>query len=640
MDSAGHEHNSLRGRGNRVIKTTSRRAVIALHDIGMVAIAWGLAYQTRYNFSMPQSAWPDFIQTLPVVLVVQGLILWIFGLYRGLWRFASVPDLWNILRATALGVLAITLTLFVLNRMEGVPRSVALFYPIFSIFLLGAPRLIYRMWNEHGIVSPPKGECKRVLILGAGRAGEMLCRDMRRGREYAPVGFLDDHKRLLGSKMHGIPVLGTIGSLPQVIEEYGVDIIIIAIPSASNAQMRRIVEICERVSIPFRTVPRFQDLVSGRASLNDVREVALDDLLSRDPVSLDWRSINDGVAGKSVLVSGGGGSIGSELCRQIARLGPDELIIFENSEYNLYQIERELNYEYPNLNLHAYLGDVRDRASVVRAFDAYRPEMVFHAAAYKHVPMLEQQAREAVRNNIIGTKLIAAMADRFGCKTFVMISTDKAVNPANVMGATKRIAEIYCQALNKRSETRYITTRFGNVLGSAGSVVPLFHKQIKRGGPITVTHPEISRYFMTIPEASQLIMQAAVIGEGGEIFVLDMGEPVKISYLAEQMIRLSGKVPGEDIQIVYTGLRPGEKLYEELFYDQEDHMPTSHDKILLARSFECDWESLNNDIRALEEACESYDDARLHELLDKLVPQQTAQQNMNNNVINLDRIPA
>ncbi|HHJ18903.1 MAG TPA: polysaccharide biosynthesis protein [Gammaproteobacteria bacterium] len=611
-----------------------------MHDLGMVAISWWLAYLTRYNFVIPQSAWPDFIQTLPVVLVAQGLILWKFGLYRGLWRFASVPDLWNILRASALGVLAITLILFIFNRIEGVPRSVPLFYPIYLVFLLGAPRLIYRMWNEYGIVNLPEGESKRVMILGAGRAGEMLCRDMRRGCEFQPVGFLDDHKRLDGGKLHGIPVLGTIASLPRVVEEYDVDIVIIAIPSASNTQMRRIVDICEQVDIPFRTVPRFQDLVSGRASINDLREVALDDLLSRDPVSLDWKAINEGVAGKSVLVSGGGGSIGSELCRQIARLGPAELIVFENNEYNLYQIERELHHEYPNLKLHAYLGDVRDRASVVKAFDTYRPDMVFHAAAYKHVPMLEQQAREAVRNNVMGTKLIAAMADRFGCDTFVMISTDKAVNPANIMGATKRIAEIYCQALNKRSETRYITTRFGNVLGSAGSVVPLFHKQIKRGGPITVTHPEITRYFMTIPEASQLIMQAAVIGKGGEIFVLDMGEPVKISYLAEQMIRLSGKIPGEDIQIVYTGLRPGEKLYEELFYDQEDHLPTSHDKILLARSFECDWESLNDNIRALEEACEFYDEARLHELLDKLVPQHADQQAISNNIVNLDRIPA
>ncbi|MFQ5487788.1 MAG: polysaccharide biosynthesis protein [Gammaproteobacteria bacterium] len=606
----------------------------------MVTIAWGLAYLTRYNFSIPQSAWLDFSQTLPVVLVAQGLILWKFGLYRGLWRFASVPDLWNILRATVLGVLGITLILFIFNRMEGLPRSVSLFYPVYLVFLLGAPRLIYRMWNEHGVVNLSRGECKRVLILGAGRAGEMLCRDMRRGCEYRPVGFLDDHKRLRGSKVQGIPVLGSIDTLPQVIDEYEVDIVIIAIPSASNAEMRRIVEICEQVNVPFRTVPRFQDLVSGRASLSEFREVALDDLLGRDPVSLDWQAISAGLSGKSVLVSGGGGSIGSELCRQIARLGPAALIVFENNEYNLYRIERELHLKYPDLKLHAYLGDVRDRASVVKAFETFHPELVFHAAAYKHVPMLEERSREAVRNNVMGTKLMASMADRFGCETFVMISTDKAVNPANVMGASKRIAEIYCQALSKRSETRYITVRFGNVLGSAGSVVPLFRKQIKAGGPVTVTHPEITRYFMTIPEASQLIMQAAVMGAGGEIFVLDMGEPIKIAYLAEQMIRLSGKTPGEEIPIVFTGLRPGEKLYEELFYEQEDHIPTSHDKILLARSYESDWESLNGDIRALEEASELYDEPQLQGLLDKLVPQLAVQQGRVDNVVKLDRISA
>lgn len=618
----------------------NRRVAIALHDLGMVAIAWGLAYLTRYNFFTPDLAWQDVLQTLPVVIIAQGLILWKFGLYRGLWRFASIPDLWNILRAVLLGVLSITLILFIFYRMEGVPRSVPLFYPMYLVFLLGAPRLIYRMWKEQSLGNFSRRECKRVLILGAGRAGEMLCRDMRRGCEYLPVGFLDDHKRLQGSKVHGVPVLGTIDELPRITAEYDVDIVIIAIPSATNAQMRRIVEICEQVDVPFRTVPRFQDLLSGRASLNELREVALDDLLGRDPVSLDWQAISEGLSGKSVLVSGGGGSIGSELCRQIARLGPAALIVFENNEYNLYRIERELHLKYPDLTLHAYLGDVRDRASVVKAFEIFRPEMVFHAAAYKHVPMLEERAREAVRNNVMGTKLMAGMADRFGCKTFVMISTDKAVNPANVMGATKRIAEVYCQGLNKRSRTRYITVRFGNVLGSAGSVVPLFQKQIKRGGPVTVTHPEITRYFMTIPEASQLIMQAAVMGEGGEIFVLDMGEPIKIAYLAEQMIRLSGKTPGEDIQITYTGLRPGEKLYEELFYQHEGHLPTQHDKILLARSCESDWEVLSMNLRAMEEAVENYDEKRLLELLDTLVPELAVQQGrVSDNVVPLPRLP-
>lgn len=625
-----------------MIKKINRRAAIALHDIGMVVIAWGLAFSTRYNFSIPETAWQDLLRTLPVVIVAQGLILWQIGVYRSLWRFVSITDLWNILRASIVGVLSITLILFVFYRMEGVPRTVSLFYLVYLVLLLGGPRLIFRLWNEQRNTRFSMEDSRHVLILGAGQAGEMLCRDMRRGKEYVPVGFLDDQKRLRGSKMHGIPVLGGIDRLPKMVSKYGVDVVIIAIPSASNAEMRRIVEICEQVEIPFRTVPRFQDLVSGRASLSDLREVALDDLLSRDPVSLDWKAISGGVVGKVVLVSGGGGSIGSELCRQIGRLGPGALIVYENNEYNLYRIERELRLEYPDLTLHACLGDVRDRAAVVRAFQTYRPDMVFHAAAYKHVPMLEQRAREAVRNNVLGTKLIADVADRFGCEIFVMISTDKAVNPANVMGTTKRIAEIYCQALNKRSSTRFITTRFGNVLGSAGSVVPLFQKQINSGGPVTVTHPQITRYFMTIPEASQLIMQAAMIGEGGEIFVLDMGEPVKISYLAEQMIRLSGKVPGQEIKIAYTGLRPGEKLYEELFYEQEDHLHTSHDKILLARSYECDWEALCQDIRALEEACEFYDETRLHGLLEKLVPRQSqsGQVSVADNVVSLDRIPA
>jgi FlaA1/EpsC-like NDP-sugar epimerase len=349
--------------------------------------------------------------------------------------------------------------------------------------------------------------------------------------------------------------------------------------------------------------------------------VSIEDLLGRDPVTLDWRSISDGVAGKTVLVTGGGGSIGAELCRQVARLGPSALVVFENGEFNLFRVERELRRSFPDLVLHARLGDVRETEAVRFAFTEYQPDIVFHAAAYKHVPMLQDQTREAVRNNVLGTRNVAQTAAAFGCEAFVLISTDKAVNPTNVMGATKRVAEIVCQNLNGQGRTRFITVRFGNVLDSAGSVVPTFREQIAAGGPVTVTHPDITRYFMTIPEASQLILQAAVAGKGGEIFVLDMGEPVRIRDLAEQMIRLSGKQPGVDVPIVFTGLRPGEKLYEELFHEEERLAPTGQDKLRLAHVREVDQETLDRSLEEMEAACAAYDEQRLLDLLKVLVPE-------------------
>ncbi len=616
-----------------------RRSAVVVHDMVMVTVAWTLAYGSRFNFSMADILIGPALQTFPVVLVVQSSLLWATGLYRSLWRFASIPDLWNITRAATLGVLAVLLCLFVLNRLEGVPRSTLLLYPILLVFLLGAPRLIYRMWKDHGLIARSAGKRQRVLLIGAGRAGEMLARDMQRDGEYVAVGFVDDKRQLRGAKVHGIPVVGTIADLPRVVKDLSVDVIVIAIPSATNREMLRVVELCEQSGVPFRTLPRLQDVVSGRSPLGALREVSLEDFLGREPVSLDWRKIAEGLVGKTVLVTGGGGSIGSELCRQIACLGPKELVLFERGEFNIYSIEMELRREFPNLAMSCHLGDVCDSESVEHVLSTHRPNVVFHAAAYKHVPILESYPRQAVRNNILGTKLLAEAADKHGVETFVMISTDKAVRPANVMGASKRVAELFCQALSARSKTKFITVRFGNVLGSAGSVVPLFQKQIELGGPVTVTHPEITRYFMTIPEACQLIMQASVMGKGGEIFVLDMGEPIKITYLAEQMIRLAGKTPGKDIEIIYTGLRPGEKLYEELFYEQESLSATPHKKIHLAKSMETNWTVLRQRIADLEKASECYDEPVLLGHLGLLVPELLAKDNVDGdgNVIEFKR---
>ncbi len=623
------------------MKTVGRRFAIIFHDLVAVLLAWFVAYSARFNFSISDMQLDLFFQTLPIVMVLQGTLLWVSGLYRGVWRFASLPDLWHIIRASVIGVFSIALVLFLINRLEGIPRSSLALYPVFLVLALGGPRLLFRVWKDYRLKTGLSDDAKRVLVLGAGRAGEMLVRDLCRDRGYHPVGLLDDAPRLQGAKLHGLPVLGALDQLKSVIEKLEIHLVIIAMPSVNTAEMRRVVELCEEADVAFRTLPRIDDLVSGRSALQELREVAIDDLLGREPVSLDWGRISEELAGKVVLVSGGGGSIGSELCRQVARFGPLKLVILEQSEYQLYSVEMELKQGFPSLELEPRLIDVCDVVAVDHLLAECRPDVIFHAAAYKHVPMLETQAREAVKNNVLGTRTLATAADKYSCGTFVMVSTDKAVNPANVMGATKRVAEIFCQTLNRDSDTRFITVRFGNVLGSAGSVVPLFRQQIAAGGPVTVTHPEITRFFMTIPEASQLIMQAAALGQGGEIFVLDMGEPIKITYLAEQMIRLSGKRPGRDIDIQYTGLRPGEKLFEELFHDLENLVGTEHEKIFLAHSRAVDKALVHDTLDEMAKACEIYDNVALPLLLKKLVPEMgVCGTGDNNNIIPFERVTA
>ena len=458
-------------------------------------------------------------------------------------------------------------------------------------------------------------------MLGAGKAGEALVRDLRRENRYVTVGFLDDDAQLRGSRLHGIPVLGTLDQLPQLARETAAEMIVIAMPSADKAQMRRAVTLCEQCNLPFRTVPRLEDVVAGRSSFNELKEVAIEDLLGREQVQLDWTSIRTRLAGRRVLVTGGGGSIGAELCRQVARLGAASLTILELSEFNLYSIEQELRRDHPDLLLNAWLGDCVDAVTCAHVFANARPEVVFHAAAYKHVPLLQGQVREAFRNNVLGTRAVAEAAELHGADSFVLISTDKAVNPTSVMGACKRVAEIFCQSFAQQSHTRFITVRFGNVLDSAGSVVPRFREQIRAGGPVTVTHPEVTRYFMTIPEACQLILQASVLGNGGEIFALDMGEPVKIRDLAEQMIRLAGRDTSRDIQLVYTGLRPGEKLFEELFHPLEHYSDTAHAKIFLAQPRSIARSLLAAQLRQGEVAVRDFDEEALRRVLDQLLPE-------------------
>jgi FlaA1/EpsC-like NDP-sugar epimerase len=597
------------------------RLVAFLHDLVMVPCAWMLAYWVRFNLdAIPGVFLEGALTALPLVVAIQGASYWRFGLYRGVWRFASLPDLMRIAKAVLAGSAVSFLALFILNRMEMVPRSVPVLFVVFQLMLLAGPRLVYRWLKDHRL-NLREGE--RVLIVGAGRAGEMLARDMLRdpGHAYLPVAFVDDKLRRQGGELHGIAVRGGTEAIPQLVERLGVQLVLLAIPSASAAEMQRLVGLCERSGRPFRTVPQLESLMAGQVSISHLRPVSIEDLLGRNPVQLDWGGIHQGLSGRRILVTGAGGSIGSELCRQIVRAGPGRLVLVDNSELNLYAIEMELREDHPGVALDCHLVDVSDGPAVAALFEKTRPQIVFHAAAYKHVPLLEGQIRSAVRNNVLGTREAAAAAGRFGSERFVLISTDKAVKPTSVMGATKRVAELICGGLDGGGGTGYSVVRFGNVLGSAGSVVPLFRRQIARGGPVTVTHPEIERFFMTIPEACQLIMQAAAIGKGGEVFVLDMGEPIKISYLAEQMIRLSGKRPGSDISIRYTGLRPGEKLYEELFYESEDLAETSHPKIRVARGgLPVARETVASVVRGLGAAVTGCDDEALAASLQRLVP--------------------
>ncbi len=597
------------------------QGVAIAHDLIVVPIAWYLAFWLRYNLgAFPPGIDKVIFNTLLVVLPVQATIFMIFGLYRGIWRFASLPDIVRIIKAVAVGGVASLAVLFLLVRAEGLPRSVPIIYSLLLILMLSGSRLLYR-WIKDRNIYLPSGE--RVLIVGAGLAGEMLARDLLRNQReaYRPVAFVDDNLRRKGRDIHGIPIVGNIEEIPAVIDRLDIDVIMIAIPSAKSQQIRRVVERCETAGVPFRSVPHLQDLMSGNVKINELREVSIEDLLGREAVSLDWEGIRQAIAGKTILVTGGGGSIGSELCRQLAKMEPDCIVVLDHSEFNLYSIQMELLESYPDLCLVCSLGDVTDRVFIDTVFGRHQPDVVFHAAAYKHVPLLESQIRQAIRNNVIGTRILAEAADAAGCGVFVLVSTDKAVNPANIMGMTKRVAELTCQNLNEHSTTLYITVRFGNVLDSAGSVIPLFRKQIAAGGPVTVTDPRMERYFMTIPEACQLIMQTLVMGEGGEIFVLDMGAAVRIRYLAEQMILLSGKVPDEDIKIEYIGLRPGEKLFEELFHEKEALQPTTHKKLFLAKFRRVEWDWLNQVLDEMVTGCGRMDDSFLLERLRKLVPE-------------------
>ena len=595
------------------------KLVVVAHDLLMVWICWQLLHAVRYSMLPQPPELPLWNWRTAVVLIAQGLVFWRVGLYRGLWRFASVPDLWNIFKASFFGLVAILVALS-FSRFDGVPMSVLAVYPIALAALLGTPRLLYRAWKDYQITHSVEVS-QRVLILGAGRAAEALVRDLRRTGAFFPVGYLDDAPHLLGAKIQGLNVLGRLDQVASIVRETAAKLLVIAIPSLDAPGMQRVVGLCESTGIPFRTVPKLVNVLEGRSLPGELREVAIDDLLNRKPVTPNWRLIRSWLNGKTVMVTGAGGSIGSEVCRQCARHGARRIVLLEVDELAVLTIDSDLRRLFPDLEVVRVLGDCGDPVVVRHALDRANPDAVFHAAAYKQVPLLEEQIREAVRNNVLATENVARVCHQAGIETFVFISTDKAVEPVNVLGATKRYAEMVCQSLDARDPgTRFVTVRFGNVLDSAGSVVPLFREQIRRGGPVTVTHPEVTRYFMTIPEACQLMIQAAASASHGAIYTLDMGEPVPIRLLAEQMIRLTGKQPGKDIAIVYTGLRPGEKLHETLFYADENYRPTAHPKILEADVRTFSHEQVLQQVAKLRDAVERYDVSMMETVLGGVMP--------------------
>ncbi|HSB49206.1 MAG TPA: nucleoside-diphosphate sugar epimerase/dehydratase [Burkholderiales bacterium] len=568
------------------MKADWRTLLAFVHDIAACAAAWLCAYWLRFTPEIPDNYLHQAFTTLLWVVPVHAILFWGFGLYRGLWRYASLPDLRRILMAVGTAAIAVPTLMFMLQI--AVPRSVLIMTPILLMLVMGGSRIAFRAWKERMLTGLMAAQREPVLVLGAEEAAVTLIKELARSPQWRVVGVLDDDEAKIGLQLHGVNVLGRLNEIPRWQRRLGVAQAIVAMPEATHTARRRVVEFCNHAGIRVLTVPSYDDLVSGRVTVSQVRHVELDDLLGRDPVQLDTVGLRGWLAGRVVMVTGAGGSIGSELARQIARFEPRQLVMFEQNEFALYTIEQKFAASHPRMPAAYAIGDVKDAERIEHVIRTHNPSVIFHAAAYKHVPLMEKEnAWQALLNNVAGTHVIARAAAAGGVEKFVFVSSDKAVNPTSVMGASKRLAEMVCQALQRPEGTRFVMVRFGNVLGSTGSVIPRFREQIAQGGPVTVTHPDITRYFMSIPEAAQLVLQAGLMGKGGEIFALDMGEPVRIVDLARDMIRLSG-LTEDDIKIVFTGLRPGEKLFEEVLADGEQSLATPHPKVRIARARKVD----------------------------------------------------
>ncbi len=615
-----------------------RRGMIILAHIVAFAASLMLSFLVVHKMRFERPGWVDIYPPLLLFfLIVKLPVFGLFKQYRGWWRYVGISDLRDIFRASLISTLIIVALWFTIGRIDAVranlppdikrpAEGVCIADMFATVLMLGGLRIVIRLYYEE-FRTAEAGRLKRFLIVGAGNAGEALLREIHRMpvAQYEVVGFIDDDPIKKGTNIHGIPVLGTVEQLPEVCEERNIEEIAIAMPSASHQQLRRVIQVCEGTKIRFRTVPSITDIASGKFRVSQIRDVDINDLLGRETVQLDLDLIEAFAKDKTILVTGAGGSIGSEMCKQLCNFNPKLLLLIEQAENPLFYIERELRKQFPKVRIKALICNITDRTRVDEIFENYKPQVVIHAAAHKHVPLMELNAGEAIKNNIVGTQVVADAADNSGTANFVLISTDKAVNPTSIMGSSKRIAEMYIQDLNRTSETHFVTVRFGNVLGSDGSVVPIFKKQIAEGGPVTVTHPEMKRYFMTIPEASQLVLQAATMGKGGEIFVLDMSEPVKIVDLARELITLSGFRPGEDIEMIFTGPRVGEKLFEELSIEGEDMQRTRHPKISIWKNIPMDREGLRAGINELVNIAKAQNNSQIVQKIKELVPEYIGQ---------------
>ena len=597
---------------------------LASLDIISVILAAFISIYLRFDSDkIPANYLSLLISYMPLTVVIYLISFYLFKLYGRIWRYASATELIAIVMAN---IAASTAWYFISLYIGAVlPRSLYVFTGLLLIFFIGGSRLSLRFYSY--VMNKPKyrqiqRKKNKVLIIGAGDAGAMLLREIERYHiaNRQVVGFIDDDKNKTGKILLGVKVLGTRNELVKIASEKGIDEIIIAMPSVKGKEIKAIISICKETNCKLTILPGLYEIIEGKVSISQLRPVDIEDLLGRDTVKLDTTAVKEYLAGKIVLITGAGGSIGSEIVRQVAKMQPKKLLLLGKGENSIYEISQELKINSPEVKTVPIIADIRDKERIKAIMDYFEPQVVFHAAAHKHVPLMEYQPAEAVRNNILGTKVVADEAAAHNVETFVMISTDKAVNPTSVMGCTKRVAEMYVQSMNKNSGTRFVAVRFGNVLGSRSSVIPLFKKQIAKGGPVTVTHPDMKRYFMTIPEASQLVLQAGAMAKGGEVFVLDMGEPVRIYDLAKDLITLSGLIPDKDIEIKITGLRPGEKLFEELLSAEDGTEKTTHKKIFTARIKEIDKAGLDREIRKILEIT---DGEEVVAALQKIVPTYT-----------------
>ena len=613
-----------------------RKPLIVLAHIAVFAASLMLSFLLVNNMQFKRSWLVLYPALVLFFLIVKLLVFGFFEQYRGWWRYVGISDLLGILRASMVSTLIIVALWFAIGQVESIRRNlpeglqipaegVCMADMFVTVLLLAGLRMVIRLYYEE-FRTVEASRLKRLLIVGAGDAGEALLREIHRERiaQYDVVGFIDDDPIKQGTNIHGISVLGSVEQLPKICEDRDIEEIAIAMPQATHHQRRRVVQVFDKgTKIRFRTVPSLTDIASGKLRVSQIRDVDINDLLGREAVELDLDLIEAFLKDKTIFVTGAGGSIGSEMCRQVCNFNPKLLLLAEMAENPLFYIERELRMQFPGISIKTVVCNITDKIRVEGIFETYKPQVVIHAAAHKHVPLMELNSGEAIKNNIVGTQIVSDAANNYGTTNFVMISTDKAVNPTSIMGSSKRIAEMYIQDLSRTSKTHFVTVRFGNVLDSDGSVVPIFKKQIAEGGPVTVTHPRMKRYFMTIPEASQLVLQAATMGKGGEIFVLDMGEPVKIIDLARDIITLSGFKPGEDIEITFTNPRPGEKLFEELSIEGEDMQRTRHRKISIWKNIPMDRGKLRTGINELVTVAQTQNYSEIVRKIKELVPEYT-----------------